>query len=94
LPVSSKFLTGLLLLISLAGCSDSARESKVAPKAAFPVEIFTVGNQSAERKINAVGTVRYRRETPLGFTTAGKVAVVRFAVRYWLRSTRRMLART
>jgi membrane fusion protein (multidrug efflux system) len=62
----------------LAGCSDSASESTVAPKAALPVEIFTVGNQNAEREINAVGTVRYRRETPLGFTTAGKVAVVRF----------------
>ena len=78
MPVSSKFLTGLLLLISLSGCSESARESKRAPKAAFPVEIFTVRNQSVEREINAVGTVRYRRETPLGFTTAGKVAIVRF----------------
>jgi len=80
LPISSKFLTGLLLLSLLAGCSDSApeSESKVAPKAALPVEIFIVENQSAEREINAVGTVRYRRETPLGFTTAGKVAVVRF----------------
>jgi multidrug efflux pump subunit AcrA (membrane-fusion protein) len=28
--------------------------------------------------ISAVGTVRYRRETPLGFTTPGKVATVRF----------------
>lgn len=78
MPVSSKFSTGLLLLISLAGCGDSASESKVASKTALPVEIFTVGNQSAEREINAVGTVRYRRETPLGFTTAGKVAIVRF----------------
>ncbi|MCO4092349.1 MAG: efflux RND transporter periplasmic adaptor subunit [Sphingorhabdus sp.] len=78
MPVSSKFLTGLLLLISLSGCSDSAGESKRAPKTALPVEIFTLGNQSADREINAVGTVRYRRETPLGFTTAGKVAVVRF----------------
>jgi RND family efflux transporter MFP subunit len=42
------------------------------------VEIFTVGAQSLQREINAVGTVRYRRETPLGFTTAGKVALVRF----------------
>ena len=78
LPVSSKFLTGLSLLIALAGCSDSASESKVAPKSALPVEIFTVSAQSLQREINAVGTVRYRRETPLGFTTAGKVAVVRF----------------
>ena len=78
MPVSSKFLTGLLVLISLAGCSDSASETAVAPKAALPVEIFIVGNQNAEREINAVGTVRYRRETPLGFTTAGKVAIVRF----------------
>lgn len=78
MPVNSKFLTGLLLLIALAGCSDSASKSKAAPKAALPVEIFTVGTQSLQREINAVGTVRYRRETPLGFTTAGKVALVRF----------------
>jgi len=78
LPVNSKFLTGLFLLIALVGCSDSASKSKAAPKAALPVEIFTVGTQSLQREINAVGTVRYRRETPLGFTTAGKVALVRF----------------
>jgi len=72
LPVSLKFLTGRVLLSSLVGCSDSASESKVAPKAALPVEIFTVENQSAEREINAVGTVRYRRETPLGFTTQAR----------------------
>jgi membrane fusion protein (multidrug efflux system) len=71
-------LTGLFLLIALVGCSDSASKSKAAPKAALPVEIFTVGTQSLQREINAVGTVRYRRETPLGFTTAGKVALVRF----------------
>ncbi len=78
MPVSSKFLLGVSLLIALAGCSDSARDSKVPSKAALPVEIFTVGAQSLQREINAVGTVRYRRETPLGFTTAGKVAFVRF----------------
>ena len=78
MPVNSKFLTGLFLLIALVGCSDSASKSKAAPKAALPVEIFTVGTQSLQREINAVGTVRYRRETPLGFTTAGKVALVRF----------------
>ena len=30
------------------------------------------------RMLSAVGTVRYRRETPLGFTTSGKVQSVRF----------------
>ena len=78
MPVSSKFLTGLFLLAPLAGCGDSATDTKVAAATFLPVEIFTVGTQSLEREINAVGTVRYRRETPLGFTTAGKVAVVRF----------------
>ncbi len=78
MPVFSKFLTGLFLLAPLAGCGDSATDTKVAAATFLPVEIFTVGTQSLEREINAVGTVRYRRETPLGFTTAGKVAVVRF----------------
>jgi RND family efflux transporter MFP subunit len=78
LPVSSKILIGLLLIAPLAGCGNNASQTKAAAQVALPVEIFTVGQQSLEREINAVGTVRYRRETPLGFTTAGKVAVVRF----------------
>ena len=33
---------------------------------------------SLQRSIDAVGTIRYRRETPLGFTASGRVASVRY----------------
>jgi RND family efflux transporter MFP subunit len=67
-----------MLLLPLAGCGESAGDRKIATDIVYPVEIFTVEKQTLERAINAVGTVRYRRETPLGFTTPGKVAIVRF----------------
>jgi len=69
---------GLLLVIPLASCGDNSGNSKIAAQPVHPVQVFTVEKQSLVREINAVGTVRYRRETPLGFTTAGKVALVRF----------------
>ena len=62
--------------------SSSCGEEKAVPRAAVdeihPVQVITVEQDSVQRVINAVGTVRFRRETPLGFTTAGKVATVRF----------------
>lgn len=76
--MSSKYLTRLLLLVPLASCGDGASTAQIATQTELPVQVFTVEKQSLQREINAVGTVRYRRETPLGFTTAGKVAVVRF----------------
>lgn len=76
--MSSKYMIALLSLAPLAGCGDGGTNTKVAARAVQPVQVFTVEKSSVERKINAVGTVRYRRETPLGFTTAGKVALVRF----------------
>jgi RND family efflux transporter MFP subunit len=76
--MSSKIFAGLLLVIPLASCGDNGANPKIAAQTIHPVQVFTVEKQSLEREINAVGTVRYRRETPLGFTTSGKVALVRF----------------
>lgn len=76
--MSSKIFAGLLLVIPLASCGDNSANPKIAAQTIHPVQVFTVEKQSLEREINAVGTVRYRRETPLGFTTSGKVALVRF----------------
>jgi RND family efflux transporter MFP subunit len=78
LPTSKRFLIGLLPIVALAGCGETSDSKKAAVETAQVVRVFTVEKESLQREISAVGTVRYRRETPLGFTTPGKVAVVRF----------------
>lgn len=62
----------------LPACSGEESAPKSAVNEVHPVQVYTVQRESLQRTINAVGTVRFRRETPLGFTTAGKVATVRF----------------
>ena len=65
--------------IGLAGCSETASEPTArSADAVVPVRITVAQPSSENRSVTAVGTVRYRRETPLGFTTAGRVANVRF----------------
>lgn len=66
----------LAVLTLLAGCQRG--EPAASPDAAIPVTITTVQPGSSARTLSAVGTVRYRRETPLGFTTPGKLARVTF----------------
>lgn len=78
MPVATRIFIGLLPLALLASCGDQADKAAVAPANVPSVQIFTAEKESVSREITAVGTVRYRRETPLGFTTAGKVAAVRF----------------
>jgi RND family efflux transporter MFP subunit len=70
-----------LACFSIASCDRQSKTANV--KAAqteelFPVQVMTVQPSSFQRTLNAVGTVRYRRETPLGFTTSGKLAQVNF----------------
>ncbi len=78
MPKSSKLLAILLPLALLAACGEEKAVTKTAADQIHPVRVVTVQQENLQRTINAVGTVRYRRETPLGFTTAGKVATVRF----------------
>jgi RND family efflux transporter MFP subunit len=78
LPKSTRLLVGLLPLALLAACGEQKAAPKKASDEIHPVQVVTVQQENLQRTINAVGTVRYRRETPLGFTTAGKVATVRF----------------
>jgi RND family efflux transporter MFP subunit len=78
MATSSKLLAGLLPLALLVACGEEKAVTKTAADEIHPVQVVTVEQESLQRTINAVGTVRYRRETPLGFTTAGKVATVRF----------------
>lgn len=78
MPLSGKIIVGLLPFALLAACGDEKAATKTALDEVHPVQVVTVQQENLQRVINAVGTVRYRRETPLGFTTAGKVATVRF----------------
>jgi RND family efflux transporter MFP subunit len=62
----------------LAGCNKPNKAKPAAQDDILPVTVIAVQPSNQLRTINAVGTIRYRRETPLGFTTSGKVASVRF----------------
>lgn len=68
-------LTPLALLVA---CGDDKAANKTAADEVFPVQVLRVQPENMLRTLNAVGTVRYRRETVLGFTSSGKVASVRF----------------
>lgn len=68
----------LLLSPLLHGCGEKEAGTATHSEETFPVQVMTVQPANMLQTISAVGTVRYRRETPLGFTTAGKVATVRF----------------
>ncbi len=68
----------LLLAPLLQGCGKNEAAVPKADEEIFPVQVVTVQPGNMVRTLDAVGTVRYRRETPLGFTTPGKVATVRY----------------
>lgn len=82
-PVSGLKVVALALLgcgaLVLAACSNQADEAKpVASDRVYPVTIAVVRPAATSATISGAGTVRYRFETPLGFTTAGKIAAIRF----------------
>lgn len=69
----------------LFGCGDMSDDPKPgdaetnnAQTEIKSVEVMRVQKNNLQRSIDAVGTIRYRRETPLGFTTSGRVANVRY----------------
>jgi RND family efflux transporter MFP subunit len=78
MPVLRNIILAVAAASIIAGCSGGKPVAKTATDDIIPVQVVSVQRSSAIRMISAVGTVRYRRETPLGFTTAGKVARVRF----------------
>jgi RND family efflux transporter MFP subunit len=67
-----------LALAPLTACGNGKAEKAAPTDETFPVQTMTVQPGNMLRTLTAVGTVRYRRETPLGFTTSGKVASVRY----------------
>lgn len=68
-------LTSLLIF---TGCGEEKPESEKAVRAPIAVMTTAVKPADAIETIQAAGTVRFRRETPLGFTTNGQVATVNF----------------
>ncbi len=73
-----RILAGLAPLALLVACGGDKAATKTAADEVFPVQVLRVQPENMLRTLNAVGTVRYRRETTLGFTSSGKVASVRF----------------
>lgn len=65
--------------LGLSACfdGDAAPENDASDKI-YPVTVAVVQPAATSKLIRAAGTVRYRYETPLGFTTAGKIASIRF----------------
>lgn len=67
------------MLLLTSGCQQAKKaEAPVRNEEVFPVRVIAVQPASLQRNISAIGTLRYRRETPLGFTTAGKVSKINF----------------
>jgi RND family efflux transporter MFP subunit len=81
----------LALSLLLTACdkkaNDGGKPSEAGPKSevVLPVQVAIVQPSNLARVINAVGTIRHRRETPLGFTTSGKVSAVRYDVGDYVR---------
>lgn len=71
-------IAAFLLPAILYGCGEKEADKAALSEEVFPVKVMAVQPSNMLQTISAVGTVRYRRETPLGFTTPGKVATVRF----------------
>jgi RND family efflux transporter MFP subunit len=63
----------MLAIAMLAACSQPA---PAPPPAAPQVRIAQVGGTNLPATISATGTVAWRRETSLGFTSAGRIATV------------------
>ncbi len=76
------WMSAALLPLLLAAACDKKETKAVAKnnEETIAVQAITVQPTNLIRTLNSVGTVRHRRETPLGFTTPGKVSSVRYDV--------------
>jgi RND family efflux transporter MFP subunit len=62
----------------LAGCDKPNKAKRAPTNDAVAVTVISVQPNNQPRIINAVGTIRYRREMPIGFTASGSVTSVQF----------------
>lgn len=65
-------------VVLLTGCGTSEPQEKASSEDPIPAYVTTVQPAGDSETLAAAGTVRLLRETALGFTTAGKVASVRY----------------
>lgn len=65
----------LVLVPALSACGEAPAAAD-AQQAPVPVRTVAVGASEAGAVLRATGTVRGRRETSLGFTTAGRIALI------------------
>lgn len=59
----------------LSGCGQQESAKVEAPQP-MDVRVAVVGSQSQPERIDAAGTVALRRESPLGFTSAGRITTL------------------
>ena len=64
--------------LTLSACTPSEPDQKAKSSEPIPAAVFVVQPASDNEVVRSAGTVRLRRETALGFTTAGQVASVRY----------------
>lgn len=68
-------LAALCLALPLAACGEQKAAAPTAP-APIDVRVAEVGAQSQPEFIDVAGTVSLRRESPLGFTSAGRITTL------------------
>ena len=76
------FMSAAIFPLLITGACGKTETKAAAAKGEeiIAVQVISVQPTNLIRTINSVGTVRHRRETPLGFTTSGKVASMRYDV--------------
>lgn len=60
-----------IVIVALTGCSSEPPATPLSPP---EIRIAQVGATSATPEITATGTIEWRRETSLGFTSPGRIA--------------------
>ncbi len=63
-------------LLLLAGCGTVPPAPKPVADAPIPVTLASAAPASGDSSLAISGTVRLKRETPLGFNTAGRIAAI------------------
>ncbi|APG63231.1 hypothetical protein LPB140_11040 [Sphingorhabdus lutea] len=73
-----KYYIAALLALALTSCKNGDEGGQPARNVQPVVDIITIGKIDEAFDVQAVGTISYREETPLGFTTSGKIASVKY----------------